>query len=79
MAADWSTRRKTPYTQIGMSRLKCVRCGGQAVHQWQVCADDNTFRPLCLPCDVELNRLVLTWAGHPNVDEAIERYEQRSA
>lgn len=57
------TGRKTPYTRIGIRRMKCVRCGRQASQQWQVCADGNTYRPLCTKCDIELNQMVLLWAG----------------
>jgi hypothetical protein len=54
--------RKTPYTEIGIKRLPCFRCGVKPSYsQWQVCADDNLYRPLCLKCDIELNRMVLKW------------------
>lgn len=69
-----AAKRRTPYTARGISRLRCVRCGGKAVHQWQVCADGNVFRPLCLPCDIELNRLVLEWANDPQAKEKVARY-----
>lgn len=68
--------RKRPYTQIGIRRLKCFRCGAQAVHQWQVCADGNQYRPLCLRCDVALNRLVLRWMRDPEASAKIARYER---
>lgn len=74
---SWASRRKTPYTSLGIARLTCIRCDNQATSQWQVCADGNTFRPLCTSCDIELNRMVLNWMKHPNADKAIEQYEQR--
>ena len=69
------SRRKTPYTAIGIRRLKCFRCGEQASVQWQVCADNNVFRPLCSKCDVELNRLVLEWMRHPEVEALMAKYK----
>lgn len=78
----WPTSsRREPYTAIGIRRLRCVRCGGQAVHQWQVCADGNNRRPLCLDCDIALNKLVLEWARDPRAHEKVARYEaeQRAA
>lgn len=72
---NWTpSNRRVPYTAAGIRRLKCVRCSAQAVHQWQVCADGNVFRPLCLPCDVALNKLVLEWANDPNAKQKVERY-----
>lgn len=54
--------RRIPYTDRGIRRLKCIRCKIRpAVHQWQVCADGNVYRPICIPCDIALNRLVLRW------------------
>jgi hypothetical protein len=61
--------RKKPYTEIGISRIPCVRCGQPACYQWQVCADDSLFRPLCKDCDVELNEMVMRWAFPPKIAE----------
>ena len=69
--------RRKPYTCIGISRLPCVRCGRQAVHQWQVCADKRLFRPLCLDCDLALNRLVLEWSGDPDWEKKCDAYEKQ--
>lgn len=60
--------RRTPYTPAGVRRLPCFRCGQPAAHQWSVCADGNLWRPLCLACDVALNRLVLTWMGFDSAE-----------
>ncbi len=70
-----SKARSEPYTAIGVRRVGCVRCGSQAVLQWQVCADHNRYRALCLDCDIALNRLVLAWAGDPNAAEKVAAYE----
>ena len=70
--------RRKPYTEIGIRRLKCFRCKErQAVHQWNICADDNVYRPLCVECDVELNALVLQWAGFPDAEEKLRRYTEK--
>lgn len=73
----WAKRRKNPYTVSGIARLRCIRCGDQAVHQWQICADGNNWRPLCRLCDAELNRLVLDWMGHPTPLATALEYEER--
>lgn len=74
MRNKWKRSRKKPYTEAGIQRLACIRCGNQAKFQWQICADGNNYRPLCAACDVALNRMVLEWAGHPNVDSVMEEY-----
>lgn len=66
--------RRQPYSVIGIKRLPCFRCGAPAVHQWQICADGNLYRPLCLDCDIELNALVLWWIGFPDWREKADRY-----
>lgn len=66
--------RKTPYTERGIRRLPCFRCGEPACHQWQVCADGNVYRPICLKCDVALNRLVLRWMGFRDWKRKIAKY-----
>ena len=68
--------RRTPYTERGIRRLECFRagCRNRAETQWQICADGNVYRPLCLPCNVELNRLVLEWAGLADAQAEIATY-----
>jgi len=66
--------RKKPYTDIGVRRLPCYRCGKPATFQWTVCADKNLFRPLCLSCDVALNIMVLQWMGDPQAKEKVKLY-----
>ncbi len=72
----WRTRRKQPYTAEGIKRLRCIRCAQPARFQWQVCADGNNFRPLCLACDVALNLMVLKWAGDPDASRKVAAYQQ---
>lgn len=70
------TGRKKPYTEIGLKRLKCVRCGDPAFSQWQICADGNLYRPICTKCDIELNLLVLVYMGDPEIDSKMEVYRE---
>lgn len=58
--------RRQPYTVIGIRRLPCVRCGGKAEFQWQACSDGNIWRPLCVRCDIAVNRLVLKFMRDPD-------------
>lgn len=74
---SWPAGRKQPYTQIGIRRLKCIRCGAPAVFQWQICADGNVYRPLCVACDIELNETVLKWAGDPDASSKMIGYKER--
>lgn len=69
--------RKKPYTETGIKRCKCVRCGNRARFQWQICAYGNTYRPLCEECDIELNEMVLKWAGFSDWEIKIQRYKDR--
>ncbi len=69
--------RKQPYTEIGVKRLPCSRCGGKSLFQWQICADGNLFRPLCAKCDVDLNRMVLEWVGDPAREAKMATYSAR--
>jgi hypothetical protein len=66
--------RKRPYTEIELRRLRCVRCGEKATHQWQICSDGNIHRPICANCDIELNEMVLRWVGFPDWREKMENY-----
>lgn len=74
---NWNTDRREPYTVIGVRRVPCIRCGGVAKYQWQICSDGNRWRPVCERCDVALNRLVLEFMRHPDPEGAIARYEAR--
>ena len=69
--------RLKPYTTIGIKRKKCFRCGKQAVFQWTICSDHNQYRPICLECDIELNGMVLKWAGFPDWEERLEIYKKK--
>ena len=75
MKSPWQTKRRKPYTANGILRLNCIRCGAQAEHQWQICADGNHYRPVCIPCDVKLNRMVLKFMKHPHANQLADDYE----
>lgn len=68
--------RKKPYTQIGIQRLKCYRttCKNKATHQWQICADGNVYRPICIKCDIEINRMVLKFMEEKNREYKMKMY-----
>ena len=55
-----SQGKRTPYTESGIKRAKCFRCGGQAWAQWNICADGG-YRAICMECDIGLNLLVLRY------------------
>ncbi len=69
--------RRKPYTEAGIRRLKCFRCGGPARTQWSICADGNRARPLCVACDVALNVLVLRWVRHPDAARMAADYREK--
>ena len=78
----WPARpRPQPYTEAGIRRLRCVRCGARAFAAWSICADGNNHRGVCLDCDIALNRMVLEWANHPEAKRLGDEYEakQRAA
>lgn len=68
--------RTKPYTKRGLKRLTCFigGCPNRATTQWQICADGNTYRPLCPAHDVELNTMVMRWAFGDTREPDIQRY-----
>jgi len=67
--------RKKPYTEIGISRMKCFRCGAKASQQWQICSDGNQYRPICVDCDIMLNEMVIKFMGLP--DKIWQDYQEK--
>ena len=53
--------RRKPYTEIGIKRVPCFRCGKPSVQQWQICSLNNEYKGLCQQCDIDLNRVVLSF------------------
>jgi hypothetical protein len=75
---SWLKRGRTkPYSNAGVRRSKCVRCGAEASATWQICADNNHYRAICTTCDIDLNGLVLRWANDPNAEEKIKKYRAK--
>lgn len=72
----WTIKRKKPFTEAGILRKKCIRCDGKAFFQWQICSDDNNWRPLCKKCDIALQKVVLKFMKHPECDRLVEEYKQ---
>ena len=66
--------RKKPYTEIGIKRVPCFRCGKPSSTQWQICANGSRWLGVCKDCDVELNLLVLKYFG---LEELIEYYKTK--
>lgn len=69
--------RRKPYTDAGIRRVPCAKCGKPSRTQWQICADGNVFRGLCAPCDVALNELVLGFIGDSEWREKIAAYRRK--
>jgi len=69
--------RLKPYTQIGIRRIPCSRCGEPSAHQWQVCALGREFKGLCEECDYELNALVLAFITHPEAEKLLREYRKK--
>jgi hypothetical protein len=69
--------RREPYTEEEIKECKCYRCHAPAMFQWQICSDGNVYRPICLDCDIELNRLVLQFMGFPDWEKKIKTYERQ--
>ena len=66
--------RKKPYTDIGIKRVPCSRCGNPSSQQWQICSLDNRYAGVCTKCDILLNELVLRFMRVKNVDKIIMPY-----
>lgn len=66
--------RKKPYTERGISRVPCFKCGKPSTQQWQVCSLKNEWHGLCTECDIKLNALVLEFFKVPNADRICKQY-----
>ncbi len=60
--------RTKPYTETGIKRVPCTKCGKPSSQQWQICSLFNAYKGLCIECDVKLNDLVLKFMGIPAKD-----------
>jgi len=73
--------RTKPYTERGIRRLQCVRCGDRGFSQWNICSDNTPdgkpqFRVFCVECDIQLNELVMRFARVPGWYEKCDAYEK---
>jgi len=71
--------RSKPYTEIGIRRVPCVRCGRPGRYQWQICADGRLYRVLCGECDIALNELVIRWVWGNTREDDLQRYRAEMA
>ena len=78
MATSLFQGRLKPYTERGIARIPCSRCGAASDRQWQVCANGNRYLGVCRRCDVEVNRLVLDFFRVPEREKLLERYRQEA-
>lgn len=72
--------RRVPYTERGLSRVQCTRCGGRSVAQWgaKACAagGETGYYGLCAACDVALNAMLLRFLGVEGAEGLVERYRE---
>ncbi|HDY90108.1 MAG TPA: hypothetical protein ENH82_18570 [bacterium] len=66
--------RRKPYTELGLSRVPCLRCGKPSTQQWQICSLGNKWAGVCTKCDVALNKLVLKFMRIKNQKQIIKAY-----
>lgn len=67
--------RRKPYTDIGLRRMACTRCGCKpSKYQWNSCACHNLWMPICEECDILLNQMVLDFFNFQNKRELMEAY-----
>lgn len=69
--------RRKPYTELGVKRVKCFRCNNKADFQWTICADGNQYRPVCVHCDIALNKMVLKFMKFGNWEELYLKYKNQ--
>jgi NAD-dependent SIR2 family protein deacetylase len=54
----------------------CVRCGAHSQCQWAICANNGNHLPLCIDCDIALNRLILMFLN-VEPDDFIADYREK--
>lgn len=60
-----------------IEKLSCTRCGEQVKYQWNCCANDNRWIPLCVWCDIAVNEHVLKFFKIPDARQKLESYTKR--
>lgn len=69
--------RRTPYTERGISRVPCVKCGKPSVHQWRICSTD-AWTAVCRPCDEAINAQIAAWAfGEVEANRLLAKYRRQ--
>jgi len=69
--------RKKPYTEIGIRRVPCCRCGKPSSQQWQICSLGNRWFGVCGKCDIELQKIVLRFMGIENWKYCLIKYKAK--
>lgn len=71
-----SKGRKLPYTEKGITRMQCAitACNNQAYYQWKICSNNNLFTPICVDCDIMINKIFLKLIAGKNFDKLINKY-----
>lgn len=69
--------RRKAYTEIGIRRVPCARCGRPSMYSWQACANGSRHMGVCGECDIKLNELVLRWFRFRNWRQLMKRYRNR--
>ena len=68
------------YYEEELPTTPCFRCGATpSAYTWTICSDGNRYRPICLPCDIALQEVVLLFMGFKNWRSKLERYKARVA
>lgn len=73
------TGRRKPYTDRGISRVPCSRCGKPSTFQWNACANGNLYVGICTECDIALNGMVLEFMRIPGRKQLMKKYVARLA
>jgi len=77
MGSDTAMRRY-PYTDAGIKRVPCARCGKPSVDQWNICALGNGYYGVCKECDEQLNELVLRFFRFKDWRTVLKKYKERT-
>lgn len=69
--------RREPYTERGISRVPCSRCGEPSRFQWQACANGRRYVGVCAECDIGLNDMALEFMRIPNRADLMTAYREK--
>lgn len=69
--------KREPYTERGLRRVPCERCGKPSEYQWNVCATGGKYFGMCGECDMLLNKLTLKFFNIKNTEAMLLRYVKR--